>query len=205
MKTFLGSLLASRPLEIIAIDFTVLDRASNGQENVLVVTDVFSKFTQACSTPDQRASTVAKILTEKWFYVNGVPKRIHSDQGRSFEGELLRRLCDLYGVTKSRTTPYHPESNGQCERFNRTLHDLLRTLPPEQKRKWPQLLQQLLFAYNTAVHQSTQHSPYELMFGQKPKLPVDHLLGSSDEVEERTPSDWVAQHHEYLTSVYTSA
>lgn len=206
VRTFLGSLLASRPLEIIAIDFTVLDRASNGQENVLVVTDVFSKFTQAYPTPDQRASTVVKILTEKWFYVYGVPKRIHSDQGRSFEGELLRRLCDLYGVTKSRTTPYHPEGNGQCERFNRTLHDLLRTLPPEQKRKWPKLLPQLIFAYNTTVHQSTQHSPYELMFGQKPKLPVDHLLGSSDELEEEcTLSDWVAQHHEYLTSVYTSA
>ncbi|KAL0154049.1 hypothetical protein M9458_050649 [Cirrhinus mrigala] len=205
VRTFLGSLLASRPLEIIAIDFTVLDRASNGQENVLVVTDVFSKFTQAYPTPDQRASTVAKILTEKWFYVYGVPKRIHSDQGRSFEGELLRRLCDLYGITKSRTTPYHPEGNGQCERFNRTLHDLLRALPSEQKRKWPQLLPQLLFAYNTTVHQSTQHSPYELMFGQKPKLPVDQLLGGNEVEVECTPSDWVAQHQEYLTSIYISA
>lgn len=133
-----------------------------------------------------------------------MPKRIHSDQGRSFEGELLRRLCELYGIAKSRTTPYHPEGNGQCERFNQTLHDLLRTLP-QQKRKWPQLLPQLLFAYNTTVHQSTQHSPYELMFGQKPKLPVDHLLGGCGEVEECTPSDWVVRHQEYLTSVYTSA
>lgn len=62
LRTFSGSLLASRPLEIIAIDFTVLDKASNGQENVLVVTDVFSKFTQAYPTPDQRANTVTKII-----------------------------------------------------------------------------------------------------------------------------------------------
>lgn len=119
----MGSLLASGPLEIIAIDFTALDKACNGQENVLVVTDVFSKFTQAYPTPDQRANTVAKILTEKWFYIYRVSNRIHADQGRNFEGELLRRLCELYGIAKSRTTPYHPEGNGQCERFNWTLHD----------------------------------------------------------------------------------
>ena len=135
IRTFSGTLLASQPLEIVAIDFTVLERASDGRENVLVVTDVFSKFTQAYPAPDQKAQTVARLLTERWFYLYGLPKRIHSDQGRCFEGELLRNLCKLYGVQKSRTTPYHPAGNGQCERFNRTLHDLLRTLPPEQKKE----------------------------------------------------------------------
>lgn len=84
-----------------------------------MVTDVFSKFTQAYPTKDQRASTVARILMERWFDVYDVPTLIHSDQGRNFEGELLKHLCHLYGVQKSRSTPYHPEGNGQCERFNR--------------------------------------------------------------------------------------
>lgn len=79
VRTFMGSLLASRPLEIVAINFTVLERASDCRENLLVVTDVFSKFAQAYTTPDQKASTVVRILTERWFYVYGVPKRIHSD------------------------------------------------------------------------------------------------------------------------------
>ncbi|KAL6489156.1 hypothetical protein MHYP_G00028970 [Metynnis hypsauchen] len=203
--TFMGSLLATRPLEILAIDFTVLERASNGQEHVLVLTDVFSKFTQAYAVPDLKASTVVRVLTEKWFYVYGVPRRIYSDQGRNFEGELLKHLCEIYGIEKSRTTPYHPEGNGQCERFNRTLHDLLRTLPPEKKRKWPQLLPHLLFAYNTTIHQSTQHSPYELLFGQKPQLPIDRLLGSMEEESETLdPSDWVDQHKKHLSEVYVS-
>lgn len=206
VRTFMGHLTASRPLEVVAIDFTTLEKASDGREHVLVVTDVFSKFTQAYPTSDQRAHTVVKILTEKWFYTYGVPKRIHSDQGRNFEGELLRRLCQLYGVAKSRTTPYHPEGNGQCERFNRTLFDLLRCLPGEKKRKWPQMLPQLLFAYNTTVHQSTGHSPYELMFGQKPQLPVDLLLGQADEeAAVVTTDDWVSKHQDHLASVYVAA
>uniref|UniRef100_A0A8C5DJ52 Integrase catalytic domain-containing protein n=1 Tax=Gouania willdenowi TaxID=441366 RepID=A0A8C5DJ52_GOUWI len=198
--------MASKPLEIVAVDFALLEKATDGRENVLVITDVFSKFSQAYATRDQKASTVAKVLTDKWFYTYGVPKRIHSDQGRCFEGDLLKRLCSLYGIEKSRTTSYHPEGNGQCERFNRTLFDLLRTLPPESKRKWPQHLPEVLYAYNTTEHQSTGFSPFELMFGQKPQLPVDFLLGTSQESPAtRSPQDWVDEHRNHLTVVYAQA
>lgn len=121
----------------------------------------------------------------------------------SFEGDLLKRLCHLYGIEKSRTTPYHAEGNGQCERFNRILHDLLRTLPQEKKRKWPQYLPQVLYTYNTTEHQSTGYSPYKLMFGQKAQLPVDFLLGAPQ--EEHIPSsteDWMDEHQNCLSSVY---
>ncbi|XP_049331323.1 retrovirus-related Pol polyprotein from transposon opus [Astyanax mexicanus] len=205
IRTFMGNLSASKPLEIIAIDFTLMDRASDGRENVLVITDVFSKFTQAFPTQDQRASTVAHILVEKWFYVYGVPQRIHSDQGRNFESDLLKSLCKIYDVKKSRTTPYHPQGNGQCERFNRTMHDLLRTLPSEQKRRWPKYLPQLLFAYNTTVHQTTAHSPYELMFGRQPRLPVDSLLGVGEDLAEGTVEEWIENHQERLRTVYVHA
>lgn len=87
--------MASQPHEIQAIDFTVLEKDGNGRENVLIITDVFSKFTQAYPTPNQKANTTARILTEKLFYTYGVPKRIHSDQGRNFEGELLKQLCKM--------------------------------------------------------------------------------------------------------------
>ena len=116
----MGHLLDSRPNEILANDYTTLEPAQNGVENVLVLTDVFSKYTMAVPTRDQHAATVARVLVSEWFYKFGVPARLHSDQGRNFRSSLIQQLCNLYGIVNSRTTPYHPEGNGQCKRFNRT-------------------------------------------------------------------------------------
>lgn len=203
VKPFMGSLHASRPHEVLAIDFTVLEPATDGRENVLVITDVFSKYTQAIPTKDQRASTVAETLVRHWFHLFGPPCRIHSDQGRNFESNLIQQLCKIYNIQKSRTTPYHPQGNGQCERFNRTLHDLLRTLPPDQKRRWPRHLSQVTYAYNTTVHQSTGMTPYFLMFGREPRLPVDFLIGIGEEdAGVGTVEEWVQEHHESLEGAY---
>lgn len=93
----MGHLLASRPNEILAMDFTVLEASLSGQENVLVLT-------VAIPTSDQRAETVARVLVEEWFFKFGVPGWIHSDQGRNFEAVLIQQLCSLYKVTKSHST-----------------------------------------------------------------------------------------------------
>ncbi len=204
-SSFMGHLLASRPNEILAIDFTVLEPSSSGLENVLVMTDVFTKYTLAVPTWDQRAETVAQVLVVEWFCKFGVPGRIHSDQGRNFESSLIQQLCNLYKVEKSRTTPYHPAGNGQCERFNRTLHNLLRTLPPSRKRDWASCLPQVLFSYNTTPHQSTGESPYYLMFGQEPRLPVDFLLGRVEETVAGNVHEWVIEHQTRLQVAFEGA
>lgn len=106
----MGLLLASEPNEILAMDYTMLEPTRNGFENVLL-TDVFSKYTLAVPTRDQRASTVAQVLVTEWFSKLGVPERIHSDPGQNFESALIQQLCGLYGIEKSQTTPYHPARN----------------------------------------------------------------------------------------------
>ena len=91
------------------------DIAKGGKENILVLTDAFSKFNQAIITNNQKALMVPKILVEKWFCVFGIPARIHSDQGRSFDNEIIGHLCKMYGIKQSTTTPYNPRGNSQCE------------------------------------------------------------------------------------------
>ena len=204
----MGNLLATQPLEVLAIDFTLLEPASDGRENVLVMTDMFTKYTHALPTRDQKAATTAKVLVKEWFLRYGVPRRIHSDQGRNFESELIQELCKLYSIKKSRTTPYHPEGNAQCERFNRSMHDLLRTLAPEKKRRWPEHLPELIYAYNATPHASTGYSPYQLLFGRSPVLPVDIVLSDTEPRDADPPvstSDWLEAHRSHLRHAYEKA
>ena len=136
-----------------------------------------SKFSQAFVTSSQKAIIVAKILVEKWFSVFEVPAQIHSDQGRSFDNEIISHLCKMYGIRQSVTTPYNPRGNAICEQFNRTLFGLMRTLTEEQKPNWPTFVPSLVYAYNSTPHVSTGFQPYELMFGRKAPTPCDNWLG----------------------------
>lgn len=172
-------ILASRPLELLAIDFLKLDRGKGGFEDVLVMTDAFTKYSLAVPCRHQTAVVVARVLRDHWFSHYGAPAQIHSDQGRNFESSLIRELCKLYGIEKTRTTPYHPQGNGQTERFNRTLCQMIRSLEPSARHKWPELITQLVFLYNSTPHSVTGFSPFRLLYGREPFTPIDQLLINS--------------------------
>lgn len=172
----LVSIHTSAPLEIVCIDFWSAEDSNNRTVDVLVVTDHFTKLACAYVCPNQTAEAVARVLWNKFFCIYGFPQRIHSDRGANFESSLMVELLRLSGVGKSHTTPYHPMGNGQTERFNRTLGDMIRSLPPRSKVKWPQMLNTLTFAYNCTRHETTGFPPFFLMFGRTPRLPVDILF-----------------------------
>ena len=108
-KTQQGSLVANQPLELLCIDFTKANVAKGVKENILVLTDAFSKYSQAFVMNNQKSLMVAKILIEKWFSMFGIPARIHSDQGRSFDNEIISHLCKMHGVWQSTTMLYNPQ------------------------------------------------------------------------------------------------
>ena len=195
-------LLAFRPMELVAIDFLKLDKGKGGYEDVLVITDAFTKYSQAVPCQDQTARTVARALFDGWFVHYGAPLRLHSDQGRNFESALIRELCKLYGIEKSHTTPYHPEGNGQTERFNRTMCSMIRSLDPACRKRWPEMIRQLVFLYNATPHGTTGMSPYRLLYGREPYTPLDQLMGN---IHADWDEDFISDHAKSLQQAHDIA
>ena len=122
---------------------------------------------------DKCADTVADVLVDKIILRFGMPLVIHSDQGREFENGLMKSLCTLLGCVKTRTAPYHPESDGMVERFNRTCLMMLSMFVNDRRDNWHELLPVVMHAYQTSVHESTGYSPFRLMMGEQCSLPQD--------------------------------
>ena len=142
---------ATYPFEMISIDFLHLDKCKGGFEYALVVCDHF-------------------ILQY------GFPKRVHHDRGAEFNSNLFKELHRLSGIKSSNTTPYHPMGDGQVERMNRTLCNMLKSLPENGKHDWKKYLQKLAFAYNSTINKSTGFSPFFLMFGRQSRLAIDSIF-----------------------------
>ena len=173
----LQPILVTQPLELVHMDYLSLEPSKGNIENVLVITDHFTRYALAYPSKTQTAQATARILWDNFICHYGFPERFISDQGRNFESDLIRELCKIAGVKKVHTTPYHPQGNGQCERFNSTLCNMLGTLSEEEKSDWKSHLGCMTHAYNCTKHASTTYSPYYLMFGRHPRLPIDIEFG----------------------------
>lgn len=201
----LVNVLTSRPLELVCIDFLSIEPDSRNKQDVLVITDHFTKYAVAVPTQDQKARTVAKCLWDVFIVHYGLPERLHSDQGADFESHLVKELCALAGIQKCRTSPYHPRGN-PVERFNRTLLSMLGTLKDKQKSHWSDYVKALAHAYNCTKNEVTGFSPYELMFGRQPRLPVDLAFGLPVGNKRKSPhSQYVKALKSHLEESYRLA
>ncbi len=99
----------------------------SGNHYILVVEDYFTKWMESYAVLDQEATTVAQKLVDEFFCRISVPSGLHLDKGKQFESKVIsaHAICQLLQIDKSRTTPYHPQSDGIVERFNRMLTDIL--------------------------------------------------------------------------------
>ena len=167
----------TQPLELVHMHYLSLEPSKGNIENVLVITDHFTRYALAYPSKTQTAQATARILWDNFIRHYGFPEKFISDQGRNFESDLIKELCKIVGVQKLHTTPYHPQGNGQCERFNSTLCNMLGTLSEEEKSDWKSYLGCMTHAYNCTKHASTTYSPYYLMFGRHPRLPIDVEFG----------------------------
>ena len=131
---------ANYPLECVAWDVMgPLPESTGGNRYILVIVDIYSRWTEAYALKDATADTIAEA------------KRLHSDMGPNLNAAVLRSLCDLYEISRSHTVPYYPQGNGVVERMNRVLQDIIaKRIMDKDCRDWDKQLPAAVFAYNTA-------------------------------------------------------
>lgn len=111
------SVETTRPLELVCMDFLSIQPDQSNTKDIIVITDHFTKYALAIPTLKQKASTMAECLWEHFISHYGFPEKLHSGQGPDFESRTIKELCEMAGIQKSQTTPYHPRGN-PVERFN---------------------------------------------------------------------------------------
>ena len=174
-------LTCSGPGELLHVNFTSIEETVPLKEeaviwNVLFLQDHFSKYVVVYVVKDQTAHTAIETLRNGYFGLFGVPAYLISDQGKAFMDHIITHLCDLYGVQKLRTSPYHAQTNGQVECMNQMIIHMIGKLEEDKKACWSEHLLELLLAYNTTHSTVTGYSPYYLLFGRSSRIPVDYLF-----------------------------
>ncbi|CAF0825482.1 unnamed protein product [Adineta steineri] len=175
--------------DLVGLDFwgPASEPSTNGNKYILVLTDYMSKFVIARATPHNNAQTVAEFIVEV-ASTFGVPKQLLTDQGTHFNNELVNAIAQLLGCHHTLSTAYHPQTNGQVERWNATMRPQLNKLASQQPADWDKYLSAVVSAYNNGEHDTTGITPFELMFGRNPSMVFDP---TKPMVQLSKPSDYL--------------
>jgi hypothetical protein len=170
------------PFHTVGVDVLQLPKSFDGNKYAIVFMDYFTKWPEVFAASSQTAETIARLFVEHVVTRHGVPERLLSDRGPNFLSHLVTEVCKLLGSSKVNTSGYHPQCDGLVEKFNGTLVTMLSKCVEKNGRDWDTHLPYLLFAYRVAVQESTQHSPFLLLYGRQPRIPSDTALN-----QPRTP------------------
>ena len=198
---------AGAPMERVHLDFLgPLPVTSAGNQHILVMVDQFTKWVECVPLPSQTAEVTARAAVNEFFCRFGCPLEIFTDQGRNFESGLFKALCELLQIHKARTTPYHPASNGQVERYNRTLMDSIRCFVSKNQTDWDVWVPQIAGALRASVSRSTGYTPNRLMLGKEVNLPASLMFPTVNAQEREKDKDgYVQQLEEKLLEVHSIA
>ena len=206
-KVPLHLIVATTPVDLLHVDFTSIETTHELNRtpkvtNGLVFQDHFTKHVMAYVTPDQTARTVAKFLYQGDIWISSSPARLLSDWGAIFMSSIIDEMCKLLSMKKLWTTPYHPQMNGLMDRSQQTIMQMIGKMGEDKKTNWPGHLAEIVHAYNATWSALMGYSPHYLVFGCRPRLPVNFYFPTfrSAEVPKRGTS--IKCVDEYMATVW---
>ena len=202
-KAPLQQYLVGEPFERIELDiFGPLPKTPSGNKYVLTMCDCFTKWTEAIPLPDQEATTVTRAFVNNFIARFGVPLQLHTDRGINFESTIFSGMCDLLKIDKTRTTSMRPESNGNIERFHRTLASMITMYCENNQHTWDEFLPQLLMAYRSSVHSSTGQTPNRMTLGREITMQKlwwgDRLTVRKTSMLQHTSPHWPINYNKHI-------
>ena len=159
-----------------------LQESSQGNKYIVAITDHFSKWTEAAALPQKTAARVADFLYTTVCRL-GCMDTLISDRGKEFVNSVVDHLLEHMSTGHQISSAYHPQTNGQRERDNRTLKEAIAKLVNDECNNWDTLIPGVLLPYHASEHASTKISPFEVMYGRMARLPIDLNEGEVSNVE----------------------
>ena len=168
------------PFEKWGIDYVgeVHPKSSKGMAYIVVATEYLTKWAEAKAVKTNTAENAAIFIYENIIARFGCPKILVSDRGTHFLNNVIREMTERFQIDHRKTTPYHPQTNGQTERVNGILVSILRKTVQNSKRDWDTKLTATLWAYRTTFKVTTQATPFSLVYGIEVTIPIEFEVKS---------------------------
>lgn len=184
---------ASNPLEDVAMDLLgELPRTPRGNTHLLVIVDRFTKLVRTVPLSNTSSWSLAKAFTTNWVFIFGPPKTILTDKGSNFTSKFMQEVHRSIGIKPKMTTAYHPQTNGQTERYNRTIVAALRKYCSDHPRDWDLFTDAITFGYNSHVHTSTGLTPFDLVISRPPNMAaIEKLPGTGNLTHKEARVAWL--------------
>lgn len=157
---------STKPFQKIFLDVVgKLPTSYRNNSYILTMQDDLSKYLLAIPLEDHKADTIARAFVERFVCIHGIPAAILTDNGPEFVSEIFVKTCKILGIEKQLSSPYHPQTNGGLEKTHRVIKEMLRHNVDHHAQNWCEHIPYVVFSFNSAVHESTQYQPYELVYG----------------------------------------
>ena len=169
--------IPDRPFDKIAIDLvTECETSTSGNKHILTIIEYLMGWPEAFRIPDRLANTIVLTFINQYLPVHMCPRYILFDNDTEFKNNLMDQVLQQLGIKRIFSAPYHPQSNGKLEVFNKYLKPTLKRLCEKDPSNWDKYVNQVLASYRVTPNLATAETPFFLDYGRESNLPLHQLL-----------------------------